>query len=321
VTESAEAIGRVVADLYAERVHTPPVRWRGHPDSAEEDRQFQAVARMLASDQDGPVVDASAIYRSLVDHPHPVHVYDDHPNIAPPWPTAIIAYRNEHGNVLAMSLVARDIPEEDRHPLWTPHVKLGPDGEVIDPEIDHGIDWSRVRWVAEVIVWVGGRSPNTGPVLTTGPMHLWRLAIYDDGQPADYRWVQLLPKYDMDQWDIAHLVVLGALNFMNCRNVELVEPARPRAEAKRVARTGVRVSTINVLPIGRSRTGARPGDPVGVPLTSVRGHFAHYGACCATHPPRGLLFGKLGGRYWIPQHARGTADLGEVHSDYKLRPQ
>lgn len=315
---TAEAIARVVADLRAGTISVPPAHARG----SQEDRGFQAVARMLAEDPDGPVVDATAIYRSLVDNPHPVHVYEDHPNIAPPWPTAVIGYANEYGNVLAMTVIARDIPEDERGTeLWEPHTKVGPDGETIDPTIDHGVDWQRVRWVTEVIVWVGGRGSQTGPVPTTGPMHLWRLATYDDGEPADYRWVQLLPGYPVQHWDMAHLVCLGALNFLNCRNVQLVEPGRPRAERKRLERTGVRVSTINVLPIGRARRGAKRGDPVGVPLSSVRGHFAHYGACCSHHEPRGQLFGKLTGRYWIPQHARGTADLGEVRSDYRLRPE
>lgn len=35
---------------------------------------------------------------------------------------------------------------------------------------------------------------------------------------------------------------------------------------------------------------------------------------------RGLLFGKLAGRFWIPQHARGDREHGESVADYALQP-
>jgi hypothetical protein len=34
----------------------------------------------------------------------------------------------------------------------------------------------------------------------------------------------------MKYWGMAHVTLLGALNFTNCRNVELVDPQRPRAQ-------------------------------------------------------------------------------------------
>ena len=306
---SAEAIARVVADLRADRIQEPPQVWR--PEY--EDGQLQKVARMLVQAAEGPVVDATAIYRSLVDNPHPIYVYEDHPCIAPPWQAATVGYLNEHGNVVVASLAANDIAPEDRSDLWDPQTKVDAKGEVIDPEL-HRVDWQRVRWVQEVILWVGGRG-GSGPVATCGPVHLWRFAIYEDGEPADYRWLQLLPGYDQDKWDMAHLVILGALNFLNCHNVELVEPVRPRAQRRAIERTGVRVSTINVFPTGRAAADRARAGATGVPLTSVRGHFARYGV-----DGRGLLFGKYAGRFWIPQHARGTAELGTVErQDFTLR--
>jgi hypothetical protein len=53
-----------------------------------------------------------------------------------------------------------------------------------------------------------------------------------------------------------------------------------------------------------------------VPLTSVRGHFATYG-----QDGRGLLFGKYAGRYWIPQHARGSAEHGVVAQEFRLEAE
>jgi hypothetical protein len=305
---SAEAIARVVADLRAGRQRRPHLR---------KDPKLQEQVDEVAA-LPGPVVDATAIYESLVERDDPVAIYEDHPCIAPPWPAASVCYRNEHGNVIVMSLLAAEYEGPKRDD------PTAPDGarKVSQPgpwEPAEPVDWDRVRWITDAWLWIGGRSEHTGPFPTMGPLHWWRFATYADGEPADLHWVNIVPEYPMERWDMAHLVLLGALNFCNCRNVEIVEPQRARPEAKRIARTGVRVSTINVFPTGRTTRGAT-GQAAGVPLTSVRGHFAHYGACCAHHEPRGLLFGKLEGRYWIPQHARGSAEQGEIDSEYVLRP-
>lgn len=272
----ASAIGRVVADLRTGNIRalSDDLRDLAGPWPAE------------------PVVDATAIYRSLVAREESVALYEDHPCISPPWEHAAICYVNEHGNVIVMCALA------DSSRQW----------ETAEP-----VDWERVRWRLNTFVFIGGRSTVSGPMPTIGPVHLWQFAIYEQGEPADLHWVHLVPEYPLEHWDMAHLVLLGALNFMNCRNVELVEPRRPRAEARRLARTGVTVHTINVFPIGRSSRSVK-SDPLGVPLTSVRGHFATYGPAYG----RGLLFGKHEGRFWIPQHARGSAEIGTSDHDYRI---
>jgi hypothetical protein len=292
---TAEAIARVVGDLKAKNVR--PVR------DADLKVLHMALGLALVS---GPVVDATEIYRSLVARTDPVDLYGDHPCIAPPWRDASICYVNEHGNVIVMTLAVDD------HLTLTG--KVGVDKEPWEPA-EH-TDWERVRWTMYAFVWVGGRSQGS-PSPTGGPAHLWKFAVYDDGTPADLHWVHLVPEYPMEHWDMAHLVLLGALNFCNCRNVELVEPKRPRAEARRVARTGVQVHTINVFPTGKSARQAKADGGMGTPLTSVRGHFACYGPDYG----RGLLFGKYAGRFWIPQHARGDSAVGESQSDYVLRTE
>jgi hypothetical protein len=118
---------------------------------------------------------------------------------------------------------------------------------------------------------------------------------------------------------LAQLVVLGDLNFLSCRNVDVAEPVRPRPERRRIARTGTRIHEIIVRPAGSStRSRGNTGIPVGaVPLTSVRGHFAHYGPDYG----KGLLFGRHAGRFWIPAHIRGTAEVGEDIHTYRLQPE
>jgi len=289
---SADAIATVTADLRAGRF-----RLIADPDypSAFPERAAREI-------RDPTVVDCTALYRSLVAKDEPVYIYEDHPCVAPPFTEAAYCYANEHGNVVVMHTTLLDVATSH----W---------------ETAEAIDWGDVRWALCATVWVGGRSEaGGGAVPTVGPAHAWFIAVGQHGEPLDIRWVQLMPKYPMERWDMAQLVLLGALNFLNCTNVGLVEPYRPRAERRRIARTGETVHEIAVRATARrsSSTGAET-DEASTPLTSVRGHFSHYGDCCpGAHEPRGLLFGKLSGRYWIPQHARGSAEHGTTETSYRL---
>lgn len=300
--DSATAIARVVSDLRRGRYET--LLTAGLAAQAHEYLR-------------GPVVDSTGIYRSLVDRVSGgVAVYEDHPCISPPWETATICYANEHGNVVAMVTSAADARVDG---------PFGP-GELVDFDGDYQprywktaepLDWDRVRWVLHTWVYIGGRSDTLpGPLPTRGPVHAWQFAIAENGEPLDLHWIHLVPAYPLEHWDMAHLVLLGTLNFANCRNIEIVEPKRERHEQRRLDRAGVRVSTIQIRPFGRTSRGAK-GEPLGLtPLTSVRGHFACYGPDYG----RGLLFGKLAGRYWISQHARGNAEEGVSVADYQLVP-
>lgn len=286
---TAEPVARVIADLRAGRVR-----------HVVEDPRLNEIA--LAGAKTATVVDATAIYNSLVAKDDPVWVYEDHPCIAPPWESAAVCYVNEHGNVVVMQVTATDVPKSERRKRWEP----------ADP-----VDWDDVRWLLDTFVWIGGRSPDFGPLPTTGPVHMWRFAVTENGTPADLGWIHLEPRYPLEHWDMAHLVLLGSLNFMACRNVQLVEPERPRPTRRRLARLGVPpIRTVNVYPAGKSSNGNGAGSGEGVPLTSVRGHFSHYGAQYG----KGLLFGRLSGRFWVPQFARGSKELGETEKDYRLAP-
>jgi hypothetical protein len=285
---SAEAIAKVCSDLWAGRFND----------------QFKALdapgeARLLLGA--ATVIDSTALYHSLVDTPRPYDIYADH-RIAPPWLTALVCYRNEHGNVIATHVTAT--PADKITARWESDAET------------HSIDWPRVAWVLMATVYMGGHSHGE-PFPTTGPVHAWYAAVYETGEIADLRWVHIAEQYPMSRWDMASLVWLGTLNFLNCRNVQLVEPSRPRAVARRVARTGVRVHELTVTPLGRStrREDGREPVPTAMPLHSVRGHFANYGV-----DGRGLLFGKLAGRYWIPQHARGRAEHGVVDQRFTVQP-
>jgi hypothetical protein len=114
-----------------------------------------------------------------------------------------------------------------------------------------------------------------------------------------------------------------ALGFLHCKNVVLdsVVPAA-KVQAKRL-RAGkeplVRYQTLRLeVPRKMATGGGRAGLGEFSALHIVSGHFSHYGACCPSHPPRGLLFGRHEGVYWVPSHARGDRRAGEVHTDYDL---
>ena len=155
---TAEPIASVIADLRTGRVR-----------NAVDDRELfaQALGRVDST----TVVDATAIYASLVANERPVYFYEDHPCIAPPWLSAVICYVNEHGNVVAMQATARRRSEDDDKAEWEGTAEM--------------LDWSAVRWIVDTFVWLGGRSGRGDSIGTLGPVHMWRFAVFAGGQPAD----------------------------------------------------------------------------------------------------------------------------------------
>lgn len=288
---SAVAIARVVEDVLAGRLAPMP------PQRAA------AASFLLAETKDPAVVDVSAISQEMDDRPREIMPYEDHPCIAPPWPAAAICYQNRFGNVIAMLSAAAQRPDEG----W-------PEGGPW--ETGNIEDWAAVRWRITTGVFVGGWSSTNGRAIqTTGPTRLWRYAVGEQGEPLDLNWVEVDRRFPGERIAKEQLVHLAALNFLACTNVTITEPSRPRAERRRIERTGIRVHELRVYPSGASSTGrGTPG--AGSPLTSVRGSFHHYGPAYG----KGLLFGRLAGRFWVPAHARGDRTRGEVHKTYTLSP-
>jgi hypothetical protein len=312
---TADAIANVVSDL-----RTGRVRLLYDKDEKEKPNSVELAYRaaQLWLNRDYTVVDCTKIYHSLLEKDEPVYLYEDHPSIMSPWEEAAYCYVNEHGNVIVMGTTTRSYEhsnEEQRRAMDTLSEIVRTESQT-PWEPAEPVEWERVKWIANTFIWVGGRSPETGPIQTSGPVHMWQYAIYESGEPADLHWVHVFEAYPMERWDMAQIVLLGALNFLNCRNVSIEEPKRSRAERRRIERTGVRVHEIMVTPTGRSTRSASPESTGIMPLTSVRGHFAHYGPKYG----KGLLFGKLEGRFWIPQFARGDAEHGEHEHSYALDP-
>lgn len=301
--DAGEEIAEAVEDLRKRRVRVPDDRTLKKSEASLAKGYLLERAAGVET-----VVDATAIYNAMLGPDgkggKEIAYYEDHPCITPPWDEAVICYQNGHGNVVVMET---STTESDGKERWQVVKEVGHDASV---------EWERVKWLTDVTVYLGGQEGTGRRLGTVGPVHMWRLAIYEDGKPADISWINLSPDYPMELWDMALAVELGALNFLNCKNVHLVEPPRPRAQRRRMERTGVTVKVLNVTQIGRYRPGAKGAAAnVGVPLTSVRGHPVEYGPKYG----KGLLFGWIEGRFWIPQHARGSAEFGEHRNSYRLK--
>ncbi len=289
---NAEQIAGVVADIQAGRTH--------HPGANNEPGIILSLKMLERARRPQPVVDCTAVFHAQRVAAS-VDLYDDHPSITPPWDDAMLCYVNTFGNVLCLQVNRRDWASSAPPRDW---------------RTVNDVDWARVRWIAETAIWLGGVTGDGSPLTTSGPCHMFRHAIHDDGSPADITWRALIPQRaqpDDDEdpnlatWQAALITLGGALSFLNCSNVDVAEPDRPRPERRRIARTGVTVQTIVVRPPGRHRTRSadpRPIDASETPVSPVRGHFSHYGA----QYNRGLLFGKYAGKFWIPSHARGAKE-------------
>jgi hypothetical protein len=141
---------------------------------------------------------------------------------------------------------------------------------------------------------------------------------------------------------IAMVTAYQTLAFLHCRNVKVDQvEARPKLDQlhrRKHGRPLLRFQTVR-LEVPRRATDRKPGSSPGTPpaLHIVPGNFHHYGDCCPTSPacglshdsqrcqacgghnPHGLLFGRLTGVYWTPQHVRGNPERGSIRSDFDLQ--
>lgn len=283
------------------------------PNPAIDDKMAEVNQQTV---QRGPVIDIQKVYDDFSSGTTPFEFYEH--QMQPPWITSVWAYENRHGNPIVMVAVTED--REEVGSKWRKgHDEYHEWMEWQSQADTHEIDWDRVRWKWLILFWSASRSE------IHGPLFLVKIAVYDDGVPADIHWNCMYPEThplgnpDIFQTELAMLC--KAVDIANCRNVQtvLAQPSGDRATRRRVQRAlgDVRMSTLSITPQGKSYRGAGAGEQ-GVPLHSVRGHVAHYGACCSWHEPKGLLFGKLTARVWVPEHARGDENLGENKHTYEV---
>jgi len=122
-------------------------------------------------------------------------------------------------------------------------------------------------------------------------------------------------------YDTGFAVFAFALSLMHCKNVNLEDiPVPPKIQAKREKR-GVPTVTFKTLVVEPMRQQVRreaAEDPAGEQnhikraMHIARGHFKDY-----RNGPG--LFGKYQGLYWWDMHVRGSAEVGTVVKDYKVK--
>jgi hypothetical protein len=240
--------------------------------------------------------------------------------LAPPWTAAVIGYSYEsQQRMSATAQLAHGVVDPFTLPKPFTHGIIAFGGMLLEPwmarEYDipfkqRGvtIEWSRVKWLLTGSLFAYGNGDLYGNV--GGSLNEWKIPVYEDGSMAD------VDSRSLVHWPCAFdlMVLLHTLSICNASNVYLNEPHRPRPVAKRMARTGVRVTEVHVRSLKTSYRTAKGGVLLqpGVPLTSVRGHFAEYGPKYG----KGLLFGKIEGRFWIPQYVRGTEECGVIDHTY-----
>lgn len=107
------------------------------------------------------------------------------------------------------------------------------------------------------------------------------------------------------------------ISFMNCKNVRRQEQWPKRHKLRAAERRGdpkpTKYYTLEISPLKESlRTqGGIAQNGLSKALHICRGHFSHY----TDEKP---LFGKYAGRFWIPSHVRGSANVGIVSKDYAV---
>lgn len=240
----------------------------------------------------GEIVDMTAIYEEFTSGDTGYHLYEDS-MMCPPLDEATFCYYSaEAGYTVAIGSSSYvKGTEQFNYFVWQS-----------DPTVEHVIDWDSVKWITTTSLWVFADDKR----MVVGPVMSWRFAVNEDGTTQDIHWINSKPALDMHIWDNALTVYMQSVTWLNCRNVELVSPIRPRAERRRVERYNVDVKEMYVRPIGKTYQGqgSKVGDAA-VPLHTVRGHRAKYGI-----EGRGLLFGKISGVFWIPMTVRGRRENG-----------
>lgn len=189
---------------------------------------------------------------------------------------------------------------------------------------------------------VGFHAPSgldtTNKYRVMGPTAVFGVPINDDGSPQEEYYEDThianlsdldTPKVDSDLnrrvERLMFKLAMEVINMANCANIEIVEPSRPRAERRRMQRvTKTAITHLMIRSKGyrsnKQRVVQQSDDMI--PLHTVRGHVRHYGDCCpGRHEPRGLLFGKISAKVWVPSYAVGNTTAGIREHTYEAQPK
>lgn len=161
---------------------------------------------------------------------------------------------------------------------------------------------------------------ETGHVLTDLVHGLHWLWIRDPSETAQIAEIERLSGEPMQDAFARHgMICLTAVQFLNCRNVEVIDNLPTRQQRRHAERQGQRppvtYKTLVIHPMGRKRVKTHNTDGTvvhGVPLHIVRGHFKNYtaGAGMGRYHAHGI--------YWWSPNLRGSTDIGRIEKDYEV---
>lgn len=147
--------------------------------------------------------------------------------------------------------------------------------------------------------------------------HVCRLWLGSDGKLNYYDFFNVpvgheLPGVMVGLSYFNFIVAIHTLARLNCKNVSLVAEG-PKQFKPGKERKGIVWHTIKVdsVPKFRMRIGGPEVNHIQYRSHWVRGHYADYSKGNG-------LFGKYKGVYWMPEHQRGSEDVGEVIADYEV---
>ena len=173
-----------------------------------------------------------------------------------------------------------------------------------DGSVCYTVDDEGTRHYAQAVI--------PGPSLEMFALTAIGILGVDEERMALYTHILLTPLYNC---------FLLTISFLHCKNIKLENntPARPhnKAQKRKLKKREyplVSYKTLNLYPMKQVLSNARESDgsaPTGLKrrLHIVRGHFRNY-----QDKP---LFGKVTGRFWIPQHTAGSAPES-IEKDYRV---
>ena len=159
---------------------------------------------------------------------------------------------------------------------------------------------------------------KAGQVLTDDPSHFGWFWLRD---PRDTQVVQESEYADELEAAICRhgSIALAAVQFMNCRNVEILENPPTRQQRRQAERENrppaVTYKTLVIHPMGQKRRVVRQADGTAVPGVSlhiVRGHLKRY------TEGKGLGRAHVHGVWWWSPNVRGNREKGRVEKDYSI---
>lgn len=177
-------------------------------------------------------------------------------------------------------------------------------------------DFARVQWY----------------VTDSGKFHL------TNGEPkANYQIprsiLKSVPEQDaIDAITTNSLPAFMTLSLLHCRNVEVVEHQAKQAKGRKMEKelkflkphqSLKKHYTLKVSPVSKQYRSKPSSEWKGEPRKEmawhqVPGQFRQYGGTYPDGRPRGLLFGKWTGLFWVPSHERGKREGGEITHDYRV---